>query len=176
MRMFTLDECRAWCRDAKVALDSRGWPMEDHDFPYRIRCLFPKSAGQYLWFSRCIESALQPREACLVWITNSGIFRSSENEHLYYRFRESYHDYRLLVEAPGHWCLEHERPEVVTLVQLSMLFGWDTHVIPSNGYGRAFICHDEWILIGLQERHEFDSTMKAFRDAKLEVSALPCEN
>lgn len=170
MRMFTLDECRAWCQSAEVPLDDRGWPIEDYDAPYRIRCLFPKHFSQFLWFSRCIESALQPREACLVWITNIGIWRSSENEHLYYRFRESYHDYRLLEEAPGHLCLEHERPEVVTLVYLSTLFGWDAHVLPRVGYGRAHISHDEWALIGLEDKHEFDSTLNAFKNADLEVT------
>ena len=75
-----------------------------------------------LWFSRCIEAALQPRQSCLAWITRWGVFPTNQNPHLFYRLRQTYGESRLLHEAPGHLCLDYESAEVVTLVQLVMLF------------------------------------------------------
>ena len=135
-----------------------------------LRCAFPKKFSQFLWFSRSIEQALQPRRSCLVWITESGVWESSENEHLYYRFRQSYGDQRLLHEAPGHLCLRYEGAEVITLVYLGILFGWDVHLIPSAGYARAFVCHDEWIEIGFDNERLFNETRLAWEKAKLNFS------
>jgi hypothetical protein len=61
-----------------------------------------------LWFSRCIEAALQPRQSCLVWVTDWGVFPSNENLHLFYRLRQTYGEARLLDEAPGHLCQNFE--------------------------------------------------------------------
>jgi hypothetical protein len=99
----------------------------------------------------------------LVWITQSDIFPGNENNHLYYRLRQSYGDFRLLHEAPGHLCLDYERAEVVTLVQLGILFGWDVHLIPYAGYARAFVCHDEWAVIGFDNKAQYEQTSQALK-------------
>lgn len=138
---------------------------------HRLRCSFPATYTQLLWFSRVIESAIQPRDTCLLWVTGWGIFPSNENFHLYYRLRQSYGDLRLLNEAPGHLCLDYERPEVVTLLHLCILFGWDVHLIPSAGYSRAFISHDEWLQIGFDDASQLRQTKQVLEDANLEVSA-----
>src|SRR6266511_2629955 len=115
MRFYTPKECEEWCRMLEVPLDGQGQPARETTHHHRLRCAFPSSFTQLLWLSRCIESALQPRQSCLLWVTDSGIFPSNENQHLYYRLRQSYGDLRLLHEAPGHLCLDYERPEVATL-------------------------------------------------------------
>ena len=170
MRFYTPKECEEWCQALQVPLDDQRGPMREFTHRYRLRCAFPPSFTQLLWFSRCIESALQPRQTCLLWVTDFGIFPSNENHHLYYRLRQSYGDVRLLHEAPGHLCLDYERPEVVTLVHLCILFGWDVHLIPTVGYGRAFVCHDEWAEIGFDDQRQFDEIRQAFEQAELEVS------
>ena len=171
MRFYTTSECEEWCQKFGVPLDEQRRPTRELVYRHRLRCDFPSSHTQLLWFSSCIESSLQPRDTCLLWVTDFDIFPSSENHHLYYRLRQSYGDLRLLNEAPGHLCLKHETPEVVTLVQLSILFGWDVHLIPTVGYGRAFVCHDEWVEIGFDDQCEFEKTHQAFEQAKLKVSA-----
>jgi hypothetical protein len=171
MRFLDVGECAEWCERSEVVLDERRRPTRKLPQPHRLRCGFPASFTQLLWFSRAIESALQPRETCLLWVTDWGIFPSNENQHLYYRLRQSYGDFRLLREAPGHLCLDFERPETVTLIYLCVLFGWDVHLIPSVGYGRAFVSHDEWIELGFDGTAEFDETRQAFEKAKLQFVA-----
>jgi len=170
MRFYTTKECEAWCEQLRVPLGDGGQLVRDPNHQYGLRCAFPPSFGQLLWLSRCIDTALQPRQHCLLWITGYGIFPSCENQHLYYRLRQSYGDYRLLHEAPGHLCLDYERAEVVTILHLSMLFGWDVHVIPAVGYGRAFVSHDEWVEIDFGDQRLFDETRQALENEELEVT------
>ena len=165
MRFLTPIECAAWCAQQRVELDEKQLPLREPAKPHCLRYSFPESRpfGFALWLSRCVESALQPRRDCLLWITDWGIFPSNENQHIYYRLRQSYGDFRLLHEAPGHLCLEYERAEVVTLVQLCVLFGWDVHLIPVAGFARAFICHDEWAVIGFDDEATCQQTRQALK-------------
>jgi len=169
MRICTPEECAQWS-EKLVALDERRKPTRDLGKPHRLRCKFPSSFSQMLWFSRCIEASLQPRASCLVWVTDCDIFPSNENLHLFYRLRQTYSDSRLLHEAPGHLCLNYESTEVVTLIHLGILFGWDLHLIPTSGYARAFVCHDEWVEIGFDEEAQFQRTTKELQAARLVVS------
>ena len=59
---------------------------------------------------------------------------------------------------------------VVTLIHLCILYGWDVHLIPADGYGRAFVCHDEWIQIGFDDDSEMEETRRALEKAGLQVS------
>ncbi len=172
MRVFTPEESAKWSEQL-VARDARRQPTRDLGKPHRLKCEFPASFTKMLWFSRCIEAALQPRDSCLVWVTDWGIFPSGENLHLFYRFRQTYGDLRLLHEAPGHLCLNYESAEVVTLVHLGMLFGWDLHLIPTAGYARAFVSHDEWVEVGFDHDTELRATMKDLRAGGVVVSASP---
>ncbi len=108
-----------------------------------------------------------------MWVTGWSIFPSNENLHLFYRFRQTYGDHRLLHEAPGHLCLNYESSEVVTLVQLGMLSGWDLHLIPTAGYARAFVSHDEWVEIGFDHDSDQLATMKKLQAGGLVASLIP---
>jgi hypothetical protein len=92
-----------------------------------------------------LEQALRPREACVLWVTAWGIWRSSEILHLYYRLRQSYGDQRLLDEAPAHLFLDYESADLVSFLEVGMICGWDMHLIPIVGYARAFVSHDEYV-------------------------------
>jgi hypothetical protein len=170
MRFYTETECEGWCQQLEVPLDDERRPLREPIRGHRLRCEFPSNFSQSFWLSRCVESALQPRNDCLLWVTNFGTWPSSENYHLYYRLRQSYGDFRLLGEAPGHLCLGYEQPDVISLIQICLLFGWDAHLIPTVGYAQAFISHDEWIAIGFDDRSQFDETRQALEGAKLKVS------
>jgi hypothetical protein len=88
---------------------------------------------------------LRPREACLIWVTAWGIWRSSENLHLYYRLRQSYGDQRLLDEAPALLFLDYEAADLVSFLEVGIACGWDMHLIPFVGYARMFVSHDEFV-------------------------------
>ena len=85
------------------------------------------------------------RDPALVWITEWGIWGSSENWHLYYKLRQSYGDPRLLHEAPGHLFLGHESEDLASFLQLAMLNGWGGYILTQVDYVNAFFSHDEYI-------------------------------
>jgi hypothetical protein len=171
MRFITSEECARFCEGlADLGPDHR--PAPDLPGRFRMRVLAPAKASQFLWFSRVVEAALQPRRPLLVWITDWGVWPSSENLHLYDRFRQAYGELRLLHEAPGHLCMDYEGAEVVTLAWLALLFGWDAHRIPVGGFARAFVSHHGWIEMALEEESRFRDTCKVLDDAGLGV-AIP---
>jgi hypothetical protein len=85
------------------------------------------------------------RNPALVWITEWGIWGSSENWHLYYKLRQSYGDLRLVHEAPGHLFLGHESEDLASFLQIAMLNGWGGYILTQADYVNAFFSHDEYI-------------------------------
>ncbi len=140
MHFLTEDEARAWCGDAYPTHDGRR-PTRPRDAARWVR----GPIATTVIFARMVEQALRPREACLLWVTETGIWRSSENLHLYYRLRQSYGDTRQLHEAPAHLFLDYEADDLVSFIQLATLNGWDAHILPTVGYASAFVSHDEFI-------------------------------
>ncbi len=153
-----------------MPLDQFGKPVRQFTQPFCLHAKFPTEFTRLLTFSRLVDAALQPRQMLLLWVSDFGIYPSNENHQLYYRWRQSYGDSRLLRDAPGHLCHDYERPEVVTLVHLAILFGWDVHLIPTVGYARAFVCHDEWAEIAFDNRTQLDHTRQSWEKAGLSVS------
>ena len=139
MHFLTLPECQAWC-EGHVTLAPNGMPERLSTAKRYVRG--PLAAS--VTFCRYVERALQPREACLLWVTDWGIW-ASENLHLYYRLRQSYNDQRSISGAPGHFFLDYEAPDLISFLQIGILNGWDMHLLPASGYARAFVSHDEYI-------------------------------
>ena len=157
MQFLTALECKTWCQERQIKLDDRGYPARGLNDKTSFRCAFPKSFTQFLWFAQFIEKTLQPRDNCLLWITEWGIWRSSENLHLYYKLRQAYGDNRLLEKAPGHIFQKFESSDLTTFLELSMLFGWGGYLLPTEGYSRGFISHDEWAELIFENPEDIES-------------------
>ena len=153
MRFLTDDEARSRY-GAVVRLDPTGHPLRPDREPLHARAPLP-GLTNLTGFCQQLERALQPRDACLLWVTDWGVWRSSENLHLYYRLRQSYGDQRLLDEAPAHLFLDYESADLVSFLQVGILCGWDMHLIPSGGYARAFVSHDEYIEFAANEANPY---------------------
>jgi len=156
MRTLSDNECRAWCSAHSMAVDTDGYPVRTGGGLTTVRAELPRTHNQLAWFARLIEATLQPRHRLLLWVTQCGVWPSSENWHLYYRLRETYGDHRLIDEAPGHLFLEYESADVVSFVEVGLLSGWDMHLVPSFGYGLVFVSHDEWVDFALQQAEATD--------------------
>jgi len=149
MRFFTEKECRDWCSGYKY--DEKGdLLLPDHEKHY-VHKRLPSGYTRLNWFCRFVEKSLQPWSSCLLWVTCWGVW--DENLHLYYRLRQSYGDNRLLNEAPGHFFLEYEAVDMASFLEVMILCGWDVHLLPLNGYPRAFISHDEFIQFASDENN-----------------------
>ena len=169
MLIISEKECSEWAKRFSVKLDDRGRPLCCSDAPFRLRGRFPDVFTKMLWVARQIELSLGAYSQCLVWITESGIFASAENLQLFYRYRQSYGSSKLLADAPGHLCLSYERAEIVSLIWLCMLQGWDVHAFPDSGSPSIFISHDEWFELGYTRLDACRDSQERFAEAKLEL-------
>jgi len=139
MRFYTKDECEERLRGlGRVKPDAI---PEIH----RAHVHYPTTVGRIFYLAHWIGSSLMYRSPALVWITEWGIWGSSENWHLYYKLRQSYGDLRLLHEAPGHLFLGHESEDLTSFLQIAMLNGWGGYVLTQADYLNAFFSHDEYI-------------------------------
>ena len=145
MRFLTLAEIKNWCESAEIPLTPRGTPAHPSTERHHVHLNIPQSFTRLAWFCQHLERSLQPRDICLLWVTDWGTWESSENLHLYYKLRQSYGDSRLLQEAPGHLFLGYETPDLVSFLQIGIICGWDMHLLPTVGYARAFLSHDEYV-------------------------------
>ncbi|HKO20201.1 MAG TPA: hypothetical protein VJU82_15090 [Acidobacteriaceae bacterium] len=173
MRFLTKDESEAWSAAAGFSADPPKLPGVAAEQLPHLRVATPTAPGTVLQFCRTISRLLAPRSSCLLWVVTWGVWSSSENWHLYYRVRQSYSDYRLIHEAPGHLFLGYEEPDFVTYLELALMSGWDVHVLPDLDYGgaetaRAFVSHDEWVLLA----HRDEDTLEEWR-AELGAAGHP---
>jgi hypothetical protein len=139
MRFYTQQQCEEWLTQRKRVLPDQeeSLPVERFEYPKEAYRLFPVANG--------IAQSITYRRPTLLWVTEWGIWPSSENWQLYYKLRQSYGDFQLLHDAPGHLFLEHESEDLSTFLQVAMLSGWGGYILTEVNYVNAFFSHDEYI-------------------------------
>jgi hypothetical protein len=160
MRFYTSTECEEWLKGRK-----RVKPDVANAKP-TLRLKYPSSPHRMYSWAHWMASSITYNDLCLLWITEWGIWSSSENLHLYYRLRQSYHDMRLIHEAPGHLFLGHEFADLASFLQIAMLNGWGGYVLPSADYINAFFSHDEYIDFYSDDSSLIDQVQNALMDDK----------
>jgi hypothetical protein len=114
---------------------------------------------------RWIAHSITCGEPIMLWITEWGIWPSSENWHLYYRLRQSYGDQRLLHEAPGHLLLDYERDDLASFLQIAITNGWGGYIASSSADSwYAFFSHDEYIEFHANEDVHLADVKKHYED------------
>lgn len=170
MFILSFEECSIWAKQHGVFLDHTGWPVPCNKTSHRLRGRFPLQAGKLLTLASQIQDALNFKSQILFWITQTGIFSSSENLQLVYRYRQSYGSSKSLSDTPGHLCHSYERAEIITLLWLSMLQGWDAHIFSDMQDTPVFISHDEYFEIGYVDMDACKEGYGNFAELGLNVS------
>jgi hypothetical protein len=129
---------------------------------------YPPEPYRFRYLAHWVATSLTYRMPVLLWITEWGIWPSSENWHLYYKLRQAYGDYWLLQEAPGHLFLEHEAEDLASFLQVALLNGWGGYVLPQANYVNAFFSHDEYISFYAERAENLAQVREAFKTFKME--------
>jgi hypothetical protein len=145
MWYLTKEESQAWCEEHALSVNRAAHPIINNRAHSITTSISAISWTRLTGLSGFIASYLEPFDECLLWVTLSGVWGSSENLHLYYRVRESYGDRRQLAAAPGHLFAKHEGADLATFIQLALIFGWDFYLLTFPAYHTAFVSHDEFI-------------------------------
>jgi hypothetical protein len=131
MWCLTRDESKRWCEVRSIPVDDSGLPA----LVERKHIVKAPTSGlswsRLHWLAGFLISHLEPFDECFLWVTQWGVWPSSENFHVFYRVRESYGERRLLHDAPGHLFLKHETADLQTFVELALLCGWDFYLLPT---------------------------------------------
>ncbi len=104
-----------------------------------------------------IATKLTHQMPALLWITEWGIWPSSENWHLYYTLRQAGHDKRLLHEAPGHLFSNDEMDNLASFLQVSMLNGWGGYLLTEVHHVDVFFSHDEFLKFFAKQAQDLQS-------------------
>jgi hypothetical protein len=139
LRFYTKQECEEWLsgRERLKPDTIPGVHVE--------RVGYPRESSRLLFLAHWIATSLTYRMPALLWMTEWGIWGSSENWHLYHKLRQAYGDQRLLHEAPGHLFLNYEAEDFASFLQVAMLNGWGGYILTQANYVNAFFSHDEYI-------------------------------
>lgn len=124
----------------EILANGESWPsvvmsLRDHDF------------NRTYFIARMLVKLLVHDTQTMLWITEFGIWPSSENRHLYYLVRRTYGDFRAICEAPGHLFLKHEQEDLITFVQLAILSKWGGYVFGLNNENILALSHDKYATI-----------------------------
>lgn len=163
MRFYTSEECRTWASGLGLPDSEASFPPDFSSF----RCAVP--FDRLRRFSREIAAALQDFDSCLLEVTASGIWPSTENLHLYYRLRQSYGDARLLEEAPGHLFLTYEFEDLATFVQVCLMFLWDARLLTNADYLRVELSHDEFVEFHSRDTNLLEGVRTGLEAAGIEM-------
>jgi hypothetical protein len=159
VRFYTEQECEQWMRSK-----NRQRPDAVQGV-HTERVDYPRELGRFFRAAHWIGSSITYRRPALLWITEWGIWDSSENAHLYYRLRQSYGDQRLLQEAPGHLFLGYETEDLTSFLQVCMINGWGGFLVTEIDYVNVFFSHDEYIDFFSGEESNLDEVRKEFLHA-----------
>ena len=144
MKYLTEIECYDWCKNHNINIDSDRKPVIKIEGLDIIGFTYPIFT-QFVYLSSILSTNALKDEECLLWITQTSIWKSSENFHLYYKLRESYSDSTKIEEKPGHLFSLHESDDLKSFLYLNLLFGWDCYLLSAKDSIKAFCSHDEWI-------------------------------
>jgi hypothetical protein len=139
-----------------------GWSNAYEHFQRRaatitqFRCHFPASPFRYFSWASQIVRSVSLGQSCLLWITEFGIWPSSENWSLFDRLRRSYGESASLQERPGHLFSSSEIDDLTTILQLSALFGWGGYLLSEANSVNCFFSHDEFIEFFAHERRQIE--------------------
>jgi hypothetical protein len=139
MRFYTQQECESWLAAANRHKPDKASGLSS------LRIEYPREPHRMFYYARWIAESLTYKRPTLLWITEWGIWGSSENWHLYSKLREVCGDTRLLHESPGHYFLDYEMSELASFLQIAMLNGWGGYVLTEADYVNVFFSHDEYM-------------------------------
>lgn len=120
-------------------------------FPYSLALSFSNARDRCHPLANALLAWCGGFEHAVLWVTEFGIWPSSENLHLYYAVRRSYGDTRAIWEAPGHEFLKHEHTDLVTFLDIALQFGWGCLLFGPPQRASLIVSHDEWVQFGSEE-------------------------
>ena len=163
----TKEQAFQWVSDLGLDAAALSGECVDRFAPNSIRMALTESRTSEYVVAKAIAKAIGSVPEMCLWITEYGIWPSTENWHLYYALRRTYGDARRLGEAPAHQFLGYETADLVTFLHLMLLFRWGGHLVSAPSGVSIDISHDGWIVIDADQNR--GDVIKSFTDLNIPV-------
>ena len=146
MLFLTTQECKERAIAKGFAPDPTGKQfIRPHSKLNAIRISTEQVNHKSYALARTLVKWLDQSSGALLWITEYGIWPSSENLHLYNRLRKSYGDSSKLDVTPGHFFGSGEEDDLISFLELSLRFGWGGYLFGASTNNYFILSHDGWV-------------------------------
>jgi hypothetical protein len=162
MRFESESGCLEWCiqhrYQVKKLPTGRSAPRTD-DLAF-VDMRFEADAGRRIALSKHVLKSYE--KPVLIWVTDWGIWPSSEHMPLFARFRQALGESRSIAEAPGY-VADPRNDDTLSLLSIAVLFLWDVYVLPEEQGHIFFSSHDEDVRL-FSTSSESAHVRRAFKD------------
>jgi hypothetical protein len=169
----SVDDCKRRAHDLRVRLIAEDLSLSSPlDTPF-VRFSIEEVPNARIALARTFVQWLGDFQDCEFWISEFGIWPSSEDRNLYRRLRSTYGDSRELYDAPAHLFDAHEKSDLETYLAIAMQFGWGGHIIPNEPESYLFLSHDSWLHVASTKAHERIKIDLSELEIEYEVGGAP---
>jgi hypothetical protein len=150
MHFLHVNEAAEWCREHGMEIEAPFRLVQDPRLTRQAHLAFAPDGRSGLEPSTaeaCIR-ALGDWDACLLWITDYGVWPSSEDWPAFYEARGSRGEPGSLDYKPAHAFVPTEEADLRLFLRLTLENGWDAHLLPARANSsdrRLWISHDGFV-------------------------------
>jgi len=113
-----------------------------------------EDSGAKVGLARMLANTFLERRSAVLWITETGIWPSTEHMDLFLRYRASYGETRTVKEAPVHIFEQDDGDAMISIVAIALFFAWGFDLISRDRSLAMTVSHDEWLEYRFAPGHE----------------------
>ena len=154
MQFLTREASAEWCAANGFGVEpSGGNPQQPPGFAEKFEISL--DAGRRIALARLLwESVAASAPHVLLWVTEFGVWPSSEHRPLAESARSSWGAPGPLASYPGQVVALGEHDDGISALVLALLFLWDCWLLPADGSRAALVSHDEFGVAFFREESE----------------------
>jgi hypothetical protein len=141
MKCIVDAECERWLHERGVRQPPGN--LQTH-FGKRLAFELPPDSGRRTAIARGLAAAAKDRPG-LLWITEWGVWPSSENMRLFDLVRGSFGESRQVHEANGHLFGRGDEGILECLLDCVLYFSWDAWLFDEKSRSAVRMSHDEYL-------------------------------
>lgn len=168
MRFLGPSEARQWTTRSGVRLGPKEPPTAAPIAP-RVSARFTLPPSPRLpWFAGWRVVTVPGIDERLLWVTDIGIWESSENWALINGLRRGYGETRGVDQAPAIAASATEIDDLAAFVLVTLLSGWDAELYGTQDLLRVTISHDEWVEFSSEDQGIIDQICAELASADIQ--------
>jgi hypothetical protein len=172
MKIISQAECEEWLADNIAKGLSRR--QVEAGYAHYVAYKLPVNTGPKTSLAHALTHFVEIGQHGLFWITDWGIFPSTQNMALFDGYRKSLGEDRAIHAAPGHVFDEADSQQLECLFDLSLYFYWDVSVFDRTGTFLVKTSHDGYISFHARDGARLERFRSSLDRYKLEpFSGVP---